>query len=247
MSVPESVVAALGELGVELDPVDGERLEHYLELLYRANATMNLTSVPAGEPAWHKHIVDSLSVLPWVASAGAVKASDAGAGSSSGAVNAIDVGTGGGLPGIPLAVCVPALRTTLLEATGRKCEFLHECVTALGLSDRCAVVNARAEVAGHRADLRERFDLCVSRAVARLNVLLEYCIAFPKPGGHIVVIKGEQAQAEIDACKKALHSLHAQVVESVRTPTGTIVSIEKLRGVPKMYPRPDGEPKRRPL
>jgi 16S rRNA (guanine527-N7)-methyltransferase len=171
--------------------------------------------------------------LPWVA--------------STGATTVIDVGTGGGLPGIPLALAVPELRMTLLEATGRKCEFLQQCVADLGLQDRCTVVNLRAEVAGHRPELRERFDLCVSRAVARLPILLEYCIAFPKPGGHIVLIKGEQAQAEIDESKKALHSLHAQVVESVRTPTGTIVAVEKLRGAPKMYPRGDGEPKRRPL
>jgi 16S rRNA (guanine527-N7)-methyltransferase len=171
--------------------------------------------------------------LPWVA--------------STGATTVIDVGTGGGLPGIPLALAVPELRMTLLEATGRKCEFLQQCVADLGLTDRCPVVNLRAEVAGHRPELRERFDLCVSRAVARLPILLEYCIAFPKPGGHIVLIKGEQAQAEIDESKKALHSLHAQVVESVRTPTGTIVAVEKLRGAPKMYPRGDGEPKRRPL
>ncbi len=233
MSAPQSAIDALGVLGVELEAGDLDALGRYLDALYRANATMNLTAVPEGEEAWHRHIVDSLSLLPWIA--------------STGATSVIDVGTGGGLPGIPLALAVPELRMTLLEATGRKCEFLQECVQALGLTSRCTTVNLRAEVAGHRPELRECFDLCVSRAVARLNVLLEYCIAFPKPGGHIVLIKGEQAQAEIDESKKALHSLHAQVVESVRTPTGTIVAIEKLRGAPKLYPRADGEPKRRPL
>jgi 16S rRNA (guanine527-N7)-methyltransferase len=233
VSAPHSAIDALGALGVELDAGDLGTLARYLDALYAANATMNLTAVPAGEEAWHRHVVDSLSLLPWIA--------------STGARTAIDVGTGGGLPGIPLALAVPELRMTLLEATGRKCEFLQQCVADLGLTDRCTVVNLRAEVAGHRPELRERFDLCVSRAVARLPILLEYCIAFPKPGGHIVLIKGEQAQAEIDESKKALHSLHAQVVESVRTPTGTIVAVEKLRGAPKMYPRGDGEPKRRPL
>jgi 16S rRNA (guanine527-N7)-methyltransferase len=233
MTAPQSAIDALGALGVELEPRDLDTLGRYLDALYGANASMNLTAVPEGEDAWHRHVVDSLSLLPWVA--------------STGAATAIDVGTGGGLPGIPLALAVPELRMTLLEATGRKCEFLQQCVADLGLKDRCPVVNLRAEVAGHRPELRERFDLCVSRAVARLPILLEYCIAFPKPGGHIVLIKGEQAQAEIDESKKALHSLHAQVVESVRTPTGTIVAVEKLRGAPKMYPRGDGEPKRRPL
>jgi 16S rRNA (guanine527-N7)-methyltransferase len=233
MTAPQSAIDALGALGVELEPRDLDTLGRYLDALYSANATMNLTAVPEGEEAWHRHVVDSLSLLPWVA--------------STGATTVIDVGTGGGLPGIPLALAVPELRMTLLEATGRKCEFLQQCVEDLGLKDRCPVVNLRAEVAGHRPELRERFDLCVSRAVARLPILLEYCIAFPKPGGHIVLIKGEQAQAEIDESKKALHSLHAQVVESVRTPTGTIVAVEKLRGAPKMYPRGDGEPKRRPL
>ncbi|MEY4183561.1 MAG: methyltransferase gidb [Planctomycetota bacterium] len=216
MNAPQSAIDALGVLGVELEPQDLDALGRYLDALYGANATMNLTAVPEGEDAWHRHVVDSLSLLPWVA--------------STGAATAIDVGTGGGLPGIPLALAVPELRMTLLEATGRKCEFLQQCVADLGLTDRCPVVNLRAEVAGHRPELRERFDLCVSRAVARLPILLEYCIA-----------------AEIDESKKALHSLHAQVVESVRTPTGTIVAVEKLRGAPKMYPRGDGEPKRRPL
>ena len=233
MTAPQSAIDALGALGVELEPRDLDTLGRYLDALYSANASMNLTAVPEGEDAWHRHVVDSLSLLPWVA--------------STGATTVIDVGTGGGLPGIPLALAVPELRVTLLEATGRKCEFLQQCVADLGLKDRCTVVNLRAEVAGHRPELRERFDLCVSRAVARLPILLEYCIAFPKAGGHIVLIKGEQAQAEIDESKKALHSLHAQVVESVRTPTGTIVAVEKLRGAPKMYPRGDGEPKRRPL
>jgi 16S rRNA (guanine527-N7)-methyltransferase len=215
MTAPQSAIDALGALGVELEPRDLDTLGRYLDALYSANASMNLTAVPEGEDAWHRHVVDSLSLLPWVASTG--------------------------------ATAVMELRMTLLEATGRKCEFLQQCVEDLGLKDRCPVVNLRAEVAGHRPELRERFDLCVSRAVARLPILLEYCIAFPKPGGHIVLIKGEQAQAEIDESKKALHSLHAQVVESVRTPTGTIVAVEKLRGAPKMYPRGDGEPKRRPL
>ncbi|RLS50427.1 MAG: 16S rRNA (guanine(527)-N(7))-methyltransferase RsmG, partial [Planctomycetota bacterium] len=129
MSAPQSAIDALGVLGVELESGDLDALGRYLESLYRANATMNLTAVPEGEEAWHRHVVDSLSLLPWIA--------------STGATTAIDVGTGGGLPGIPLALALPGLRMTLLEATGRKCEFLQECVQALGLPSRCSIVNLR--------------------------------------------------------------------------------------------------------
>ena len=159
----------------------------------------------------------------------------------------LDVGSGGGLPAIPLAIAMPGTRFTLLEATGKKVRFLEAVAAALGLPN-VTVVAARAEDAGRDRDrYRERFDAVTSRAVGALPTLLELTLPFAKVEGHVLAIKGEKAIEEIAASKRALHALHAEALEPVRTPTGTIVAVLKRRTTPKMYPRRAGEPKRDPL
>lgn len=231
--MPAEVTEALAAQGIELEPGDGERLRAYLALLYEANERFNLTAIKDPAEAWTKHIQDSLSLLPFLASA-EVK-------------TVIDVGSGGGLPGIPLAIAFPAAHFTLLEATGKKAAFLSEAVQALGLTN-ATVVNERAETAGqdHRR-FREQFDATTSRAVGPLAVLLELTIPFLREGGHALAIKGERAAEEVAACKQVLHLLHSHCVDTVRTPTGTVVVVEKQRKTPRVYPRLPGEPKRKPL
>ena len=231
--MPEAVVAALAAQGIELDAGEPERLRGYLRALLEANERFNLTAVTDAAEAWVRHVQDSLSLVPFLASAGAKAV--------------IDVGSGGGLPGMPLAIAMPDVSFTLLEATGKKAAFLEETARALGCAN-VRVVNDRAEAAGqdHHAH-RATYDVAVSRAVGRLNVLAELTVPFVREGGTVLCIKGAQAPEEVAEAKQALYRLHAQVADLVRTPTGTVVVIEKVRATPRSYPRSPGEPKRRPL
>ena len=231
--IPPEVVAALVAQGIELDAGDAERLRGYLQALLEANERFNLTAVTDPAGAWVRHVQDSLTLVPFIASAGAKRV--------------IDVGSGGGLPGMPLAIAMPDVEFTLLESTGKKAAFLSDTARTLGCAN-VRVVNERAEAAGqdHRAH-RATYDIAVSRAVGRLNVLAELTVPFVREGGTVLCIKGAQAPEEVAEAKQALYRLHAQVADLVRTPTGTVVVIEKVRATPRSYPRSPGEPKRRPL
>jgi 16S rRNA (guanine527-N7)-methyltransferase len=230
---PAGFLDRIRDSGLELEPAELERLGRYLAFLADANRKFNLTGVDEPEAMWIRHAADSLTLLPVLASLEAR--------------NVLDVGSGGGLPAIPLAIAMPEVRFTLLEATGKKVRFLEAAIAGLGLAN-ATVVAARAEDAGQDRDrFRERFDAVTSRAVGPLPTLLELTLPFAKVEGHVFAIKGERAIEEIAASKRALHALHAEALEPVRTPTGTIVAILKRRPTPKMYPRRAGEPKRDPL
>lgn len=226
-------LAAAEALGLAFDPGDLERLERYLGLLLEANQRFNLTAVIDPAQAWMRHLLDALTLVPILESCEAERV--------------IDVGSGGGVPGIPLAIVRPSMAMTLLEATGKKAAFLEATAQALGL-DNVTVLRERAETAGqdHRR-WREQFDAVLARAVGPLPTLLELTLPLAKVGGLVLAIKGEKAPQEIEAAKQALHALHARVIESLRTPTGTIVVVEKERKTPRLYPRAAGEPKRKPL
>ncbi|MCH2146156.1 MAG: 16S rRNA (guanine(527)-N(7))-methyltransferase RsmG [Phycisphaerales bacterium] len=230
---PDSFLESAAHMDIQFEGDDLDRLGHWLELLVAGNERMNLTRILHPEDAWHRHVLDSLSLLPMIATAGAR--------------SLIDIGSGGGAPGIPLAVVCPELRVGLVETTGKKATFLEETVGVLGL-ENVTVFNDRAErLAAHGEPQREAWDIVTARAVGRLPVLLELTVPFARVDGHVLAIKGGQADEEIEEARAALHRLHVSVVETVRTTTGTIVVIEKPRPTPKCYPRGAGEPKRSPL
>ena len=239
-AVPETFLSEAETLGLAFDPGDLERLERFLALLYEANARMNLTAIRDPADAWNRHILDSLTLLPWVHTAREVAAADGREASL------IDVGSGGGLPGLVLACVSPDLPITLVEATGKKARFLQETAKALGL-DRVAVLAERAEVIGRDPAHREAHDLVTARAVGPLNVLAEYLVPLARVDGTILATKGAKAEEEIAQAKQALYHLHAEVLEVHPTSTGRIVAIAKKRAVPRAYPRAVGEPKRKPL
>jgi 16S rRNA (guanine527-N7)-methyltransferase len=233
LAPPRDFIDAAAALGVEFEPGDLERLGHYLALLLETNKSVNLTGVTDPGQAWTRHILDSLTLLPLIA-----EVPEGG--------TLIDVGTGGGLPGIPLAIVSPQLRVTLLEATGKKAEFLAGAVARLGLSN-ATVVNDRAEHAGHLPEHRERYDAALARAVGPLAVIAELTVPFAKIGGRVLLIKGQKADEELAEAKPALHKLHAGHAGTIDTPTGRIVVLDKPRKTPSGYPRRPGEPKQHPL
>ena len=230
-------------LGVSFAPGEEALLASYLDLLLEANTRMNLTAIRDRDDAWDKHVFDALTLVPVLADL----PEDA---------EVIDVGSGGGIPGLVLACVMPRVRFTLLDSTGKKCEFLTDAASRLGLKN-VAVVNARAEKVGHdrgergptgrSGGHRGRYDAVVSRAVGRMAMLLELTVPLAKVGGLIVLTKGQKADEELAEARQALHMLHAAHAGTVETPTGRLVVIEKLRDTPKAYPRQDGEPKKSPL
>lgn len=231
--IPTDLTSRLAAISVELEPGEAHRLDAYLAHLLETNAKFNLTAVRDEAEAWERHILDSLTLIAPLASVEAR--------------NVADVGSGGGLPGIPLAICLPDVRFTLIEATGKKAAFLRESVERLALRN-VEVAQERAETLGqdhHR--FRGRFDAVMARAVGPLRILLELTVPLAKVGGFVFAIKGQKAEDELAEAKAALHALHAVHSRTIATPTGRVVVIEKLRQTPRMYPRAPGEPKRRPL
>ena len=165
------------------------------------------------------------------------------------ATTVIDVGSGGGLPGLPLKIALPRLEMTLLEADGRKAAFLTQACARLEL-DGVAIVNRRAEEAGHDAALRESFDVAVARALAPMPALVELCLPFVRVGGRLLAQKtrGE----DLEAARRAIELLGGGPARTLPAPSrlrtsGVIVAVEKVSPTPAAYPRRPGVPTRRPL
>ena len=241
LEAPASFLEDCAAYGIAFEEGEVERLGRFLALLLEANKAFNLTAVTEVAEAWRRHVFDSLTLLGLLAEL------------PDGAAVA-DVGSGGGLPGIPLAICSPRLEFTLIEATGKKAAFLRIVKGELGLKN-VEIVNERAEVVGHdRAKHRGMYDAVTARAVGKMAVIAELCVplaAAPQgpdaSGGRVLLIKGKQAQWELTDAKRALEILDAAHVGMVETPTGRIVVLEKSGPTDRAFPRRSGEPKRSPL
>lgn len=238
MSGPSpDLLAGLASRGIELDAHDVARLGGFLDLLEAANARFNLTAIRDRGQAWERHIGDSLTLLPFLWSA--QPAGDR--------LRVADVGTGGGMPGLVLAIVMPDAEFTLIESVGKKASFLGDSARTLGLGNVRVDTRRAEEIGQDHKGARESFDVVTSRAVARLPTLLELCLPLVRQGGTMLTIKGEQAPAEVAESSRALGELRGAVVDQVRTPTGTIVVIEKTGRTPRTWPRAVGEPGRRPI
>ncbi len=236
LTPPDSFLAQAKELGLEFDDGDLARLGLYLALLLDANNAFNLTAIRDPAEAWTRHILDSLTLIPILAELPENS-------------RVIDVGSGGGLPGIPLAITMPSLRFTLLEATGKKAVFLSDLRTPLALAN-VEVLNQRAESAAHMHKAgghREKYRAAIARAVGPLAIIAELTAGFVEVGGIVALIKGEKAEQELEEGAKACEMLGVSHVATIPTPTGRIVVLDKVKPISRMYPRPDGEPKRVPL
>ena len=214
------------------------KFTRYDALLVDWNERMNLTAITEPRDVAVKHMVDSLTAYD--------------AALFSGAPTVIDVGTGAGFPGIPLKIFDPSIRLTLMDSLAKRLAFLEAVVEDLGLTG-VTCVHARAEDAAHEPQRRERYDIAVSRAVARLPVLLEYTLPFVKKGGHLIALKGRTAEEEATNAKRALKLLGGRL-ETIRPVTlpglsdkRAVLTITKIAPTPKAYPRKAGTPAKKPL
>ncbi|WP_417030197.1 16S rRNA (guanine(527)-N(7))-methyltransferase RsmG, partial [Blautia hydrogenotrophica] len=188
------------ELGIQLEQRQREQFVQYYELLIEWNKVMNLTGITEFEEVLQKHFVDSLSVKKVV---DLTKIS-----------RVIDVGTGAGFPGIPLKIVFPELKITLLDSLQKRIKFLNEVIGRLCLKD-IEAIHGRAEEYARRKEYREQYDLCVSRAVANLASLSEYCLPYVKVGGWFVPYKSGKIQEELENSTKAMELLGGRKKEVV--------------------------------
>jgi 16S rRNA (guanine527-N7)-methyltransferase len=226
------------ELGVSLDDMQIEKFLIYYELLVEWNSFMNLTAITGFNDVCTKHFIDSISLCKCI--------------DCNGELELIDVGTGAGFPGIPLKIVFPNLKITLLDSLGKRVKFLNEVIKKLGLSDITAI-HGRAEDFAKPDELREKFDVCVSRAVANLSTLSEYCLPYVKSGGFFVAYKSEKINEEVKSADKAINILGGVIDEQVElTLPGSdlyrnLVRVKKIKSTPNKYPRKSGIPSKEPL
>lgn len=226
------------EMGVSLDEKQIEQFMQYLSLLLEWNEKMNLTAITEKRDVVLKHFADCLSLVPAVEWKAGMKV--------------IDVGTGAGFPGIPVKIACPEVEMTLLDSLQKRIGFLQEVGSQLGL-EGVQYIHSRAEDGGQNAEHREQYDLCVSRAVANLAVLAEFCLPFVKVGGMLAALKGPDAEAELEQAKGALAKLGGKLVkiQDVAIPntdlSHKLVFIEKTAPTPKQYPRKAGKINKNPL
>ena len=228
----------LSDLGLSLSKEQIEKFLRYYELLIEWNEKINLTAITTYEDVLKKHFVDSLSLC---------NAVDVHQG-----LTVIDIGTGAGFPGLALKIAFPNLKMTLLDSLQKRIVFLNQVIEELKLSD-IETIHGRAEDYAGKAEYREGFDLCVSRAVANLSTLSEYCLPFVKMGGQFISYKSEKIEEEMKQAKNAISILGGEVKKQVEftLPFSDIyrnlVVIEKKKNTPKKYPRKAGLPSKEPL
>ena len=230
--------------GIRYGQKEEERFEAFYEFLIEKNKVMNLTAITEPEEVELRHYIDSVSSVPVLKELFGDRLSEE-------PVKGIDLGTGAGFPGIPLAIVLSEYRFTLADSLNKRVDFLKEAVKMMDLGN-AEPLHGRAEEIG-QSDLRESFDLCVSRAVADLSVLLEYCLPLVKIGGYAVLYKSGEFKDELHRAEYAMQLLGGtlQNVREFVLPGSDIrrsfIIIEKRNAAPIKYPRRSGKPSKSPL
>lgn len=234
----EQFISLLEEKGISLSSQQLSQFDTYYKLLVEWNEKMNLTAITDEEEVYLKHFYDSITASFYI--------------DLNKELSLCDVGAGAGFPSIPLKICFPNLKVTIVDSLNKRITFLQNLAKELDLKN-VHFVHDRAETFGKNADYREKFDLVTARAVARLSVLSELCLPLVKEGGTFVPMKAAAASEELEKGKKALqilggklekvHSFSLPLEESERN----ILIINKIKSTPKKYPRKPGTPNKQPL
>lgn len=221
---------------ITINSEEQEQLFNYMNMVLKRNEVVNLTAITDPKEFIIKHLVDSATIKKYLENENKI----------------IDIGTGAGFPGIPLKILNSNLKMTLLDSLNKRVDFLNEVIKELRL-ENIKAIHLRAEEAGQDDGLRENFDVATARAVAPLNILLEYMLPLVKVGGKCICMKGSNIEEEIKESGKALKILGGEI-EKIESFTLTdednkrnIILIKKVKVTPKKFPRKAGVPKKQPL
>ncbi len=232
----EKFQSGLESLNISLTKQQLQQFLDYYELLVETNKVMNLTAITEFDEVIEKHFLDSLSLCRVYDLRRAVKV--------------LDMGTGAGFPGIPLKIAFPEIDLVLADSLNKRIKFLQDVIDRLGLQNVKAI-HARAEEMARDKMYREQFDICVSRAVANLSSLSEYCIPFVREGGKFISYKSGEIEEETNQAKKAIRVLGGRIEDVYKfelyEQKRSFVIITKEKKTPKAYPRKAGTPTKTPL
>lgn len=238
MNEPQYIKDSCQKVGVALTEKQVNQFYRYYELLTEWNQVMNLTAITEYEEIVLKHFVDSIALIQ-VQNMTKTK-------------TVIDVGTGAGFPGIPLKIVYPQLKVTLLDSLNKRVKFLSQVITELEL-EGIEAIHGRAEDMAHKAEYREQYEISISRAVANLASLSEYCIPYVKMGGYFISYKSGNIGEEVQRAQKAIQILGGkiEVVKEFTLPDSDIVRsfviVRKEKNTGKKYPRKAGIPAKNPI
>lgn len=239
IDTPAILNREVGSIGLELSLAQLEQFQRYYDELCEWNTRVNLTSVIEWEDVQTRHYLDSLTVALVVPK----KVLNSG--------RFVDIGSGGGFPGVPLMLAFPGMKGTLIEATGKKTEFLQRLKVSLNL-EGLEILNGRAETLAHDPTLRERFDVVLARSVSGMAALAEMTLPFCRIGGLVVAHKGRNVEEEVKAAANAI-SVTGGALKEIRTVSleglsqRNLVVVKKVSRTPNRYPRRPGMPSKRPL
>ena len=238
MIFKEVLQQAASEYGILLTDEQMIKFNHYFETLIEWNEKVNLTAITDPQDVAIKYMIDSLSCYDDVIFKKGAKI--------------IDVGTGAGFPGLPLKIYRPDLKLTLFDSLNKRILFLQAVSTILGLTD-VTFVHSRAEDGGKSKQFRECYDIAVSRAVARLNILCEWCLPFVAVGGFFIALKGSQYSTEVNDAQGSIARLGGEItkVQNIKLPglddVRAVIYIKKIKKTPASYPRRPGTAEKNPI
>lgn len=243
----EIFLKQLDEIGLTVSDYQLEQFRKYYEILIEWNEKMNLTGITDEKGVYEKHFLDSICGFTLFD-----RETDHSYISGKEVISVIDVGTGAGFPGIPLKIMFPHIEMTLFDSLNKRIQFLDFVSNSLRL-EKVVTVHGRAEEFGKNKEFREKFDLCVSRAVSGLPVLTEYCSPFVRKEGFFLSYKSGEIEEEIDSAENAFEKLKVvnKKIVSYKLPhtdiSRSIVILKKIDHTPDVYPRKAGIPQKRPL